>query len=144
MSSFIVETSSINQIVSFFKHAYDFPNNNKYRHCHITFFNRKLCTIGIDILNPGAFIQRMMQLNQLAVNSRYDEFDKTDEAPPFTPSFPEWDEMQVYKSLQCFLYQCAEEKAKDTKLYKILSDLLASWAKSIVSDLPPYNKAEWK
>ena len=52
-------------------------------------------------------------------------------------------DIQVLKSLQCFLYQCTEGTIPKRKLYKTLRDIERVLINDIISKLPEYDKAEW-
>lgn len=51
---------------------------------------------------------------------------------------------QFLKSLQCYLYQCCEGNVPDCDLYKELTNLKHTLQSYIISQMPEYNKAEWK
>jgi len=52
-------------------------------------------------------------------------------------------EVQVFKSLQCFLYQCAEGDVDEKPLYKALSAIKSRMASFIRQGTPEYEAAEW-
>ena len=52
-------------------------------------------------------------------------------------------EVQFFKSLQCFLYQCAEGDVDDRPLYKTLTAIQNLLAPFINTDSPEYDEAEW-
>ena len=52
-------------------------------------------------------------------------------------------EVQVYKSLQCFLYQCCEGDVDERPLYKTLSAIRELLAPFINENSPEYEAAEW-
>lgn len=84
--------------------------------------------------------QAMLKMNYDAVNSRYDEKTETTE-------FKMKDEKarltQVLKSLQCFLYQCAEGSIPKRKLYKAFKDIEVSIMSEIIETQTDYEKMEW-
>ena len=51
---------------------------------------------------------------------------------------------QFLKSLQCYLYQCCEGNVPDCDLYKELTNLKHTLQSYIISQMPEYDKAEWK
>jgi len=51
--------------------------------------------------------------------------------------------VQMYKSLQCFLYQCSEGDVDEKPLYKTLSAIRELLAPSVNEDSPEYEAAEW-
>jgi len=52
-------------------------------------------------------------------------------------------EVQFFKSLQCFLYQCCEGDVDEKPLYKTLSAIQNLLAPFINTDSPEYDAAEW-
>ena len=52
-------------------------------------------------------------------------------------------ETQMFKSLQCFLYQCAEGDVDEKPLYKTLSAIKGLLAPFINEDSPEYEAAQW-
>jgi hypothetical protein len=87
----------------------------------------------------------MFQLNIDGVNERYGE----GEAQKFrklnyhyTPAHGS--NIQVLKSLQCWLYQCMEGEVIKKPLYQFFDIVVEPHLmRSIISDLPEYNRAEW-
>ena len=51
--------------------------------------------------------------------------------------------IQVFKSVQCLLYQCSEENVPNQPLYKFLEELENLIARHIISEMPEYEKAQW-
>jgi hypothetical protein len=87
----------------------------------------------------------MFELNIQGVNERYGE----GEAQKFrklnyhyTPAHGL--NIQVLKSLQCWLYQCMEGEVVKNPLYQFFDIVIAPYLmSSIISDLPEYQRAEW-
>jgi len=52
-------------------------------------------------------------------------------------------EVQFFKSLQCFLYQCCEGNVDEKPLYKALDAIRDLLAPSINQDSTEYDAAEW-
>jgi hypothetical protein len=52
-------------------------------------------------------------------------------------------DMQFFKSLQCFLYQCCEGNVDERPLYKTLKALLELQAVSFNEKSPDYEAAQW-
>ncbi len=88
----------------------------------------------------------MFQLNCDGVNARYGE----GEAERFRPlDFKYKPEIylslvQVFKSLQCWMYQCCEGDVPKTKLYQFFTKIENHLALKIVMDLPEYDEAKWE
>ena len=97
--------------------------------------------------NPGGVFYKLNYLNRHALNQRYDEpIGKAS----YKFSSSEWaranykfSNIEVYKALTCFTYQCAEGSTVKRKLYKQLDQLENSLASFIISKLPEYDQASW-
>lgn len=48
-----------------------------------------------------------------------------------------------YKALQCLAYQCAEDGVIDSAIYAELREAISTIARTIVEDMPEYEKATW-
>lgn len=87
----------------------------------------------------------MFNLNIAGVNDRYGqgEAEKFRELNyHYTPAHGS--NIQVLKSLQCFLYQCMEGEVVNRLLYQFFDTVVEHHLMSnIISDLPEYNRAEW-
>ena len=138
MSSYKVDDSTINGILSFFR----FCNNySGARYDVITsmvkwqLVESRLCG---DFCGLG---QQMSEMNDAALAARYGDTEpewvyEHDYAAPPTP-------IQAYKSLKCFLYQCNEGGVPDMVLYQALSSVAATLAEGIVQGMAEYDKANW-
>ena len=136
MSSFIVSDKCIKNIIYnlFWDHEFkrtDFIlTRNGYK--NVEDFDRlaiELCT-----------------LNKEAVKQRYDEPEENDHIAireRFNWDGGKLDKYQALKSMQCLRYQCSEGNVPETKLYKMLEDLILTWMYYIFNQIPEYNKAEW-
>jgi hypothetical protein len=138
MSAFMVADTTINRIVSFLelKLLHDWPFlAEKFRRAGFEVHSEKFCSeLG----------RAMFQLNVRGVNARYgegeaQEFRNLDYR--YKPEFV--DVMQVYKSLNCWLYQCMEGDVPKDPFYKLMREVEATVAEFIVSRLPEYDCAEW-
>lgn len=88
----------------------------------------------------------LLSMNYEAVNQRYPD-DQEDGANcineyVFTPRYDD-SIFQMYKSVQCLLYQCSEGNVPETDLFKKLDRFEKIIAKKIVSSLPEYEAAKW-
>jgi len=84
---------------------------------------------------------QLWKMNYEAVNQRYKE---TDTAPDYVfPESPFCSEMQSYKSLRCYLYQCSEGDVPDSLLYKKLDSFSDKLGSSAASSTAEYSKADW-
>jgi hypothetical protein len=86
--------------------------------------------------------QRMLDLNQLALQYRYGDSPK--ELIYKFQTVP-CSKVQAFKALQCWLYQCAEGNIpEDSKLYDVFNTvILPEWAEYIAIRTPEYNSADW-
>lgn len=134
MSAFVVEDKTINRILSFI---------NRWRDG--SWYTERLFTAAeLNPDHPDAWErlgQSLLLMNYDAVNARYTEQDV-----PTVFEF-HWTEaetdIQVFKSMQCFLYQCSEGTVPERALYKALDQLKNGLAERIISNLPQYDKAIW-
>ena len=84
---------------------------------------------------------QLWKMNYEAVNQRYKE---TDTAPDYVfPESPFCSEMQSYKSLRCYLYQCSEGDVPDSLLYKKLDSFSDKLGSSAASSTAEYVQADW-
>jgi hypothetical protein len=103
---------------------------------------------GIDTTSYAwaeALGQAMFQLNIAGVNDRYGDgeagkFRELDYH--YQPAHDS--EIQVLKSLQCWLYQCREGEVVKRPLYTFFQNVVEPYLmSSIIADLPEYRAAEW-
>jgi hypothetical protein len=134
MSAFIVEQKTINKIVTWL--AQEVERN--------TWLWEKARLNGIVTANgqwQEQLAQAMYDLNFQAVNQRYSEENT---APPIQ-YHPELygSYLAVLKSLQCWLYQCAEGDVPGKPLYQFFEEVERYLALKIVYALPEWDKAAW-
>jgi hypothetical protein len=158
MSSFIVKPETINRIVTFLdtKTAGSDLYASSYRDLLKEYGLAPIDDKGMRILMietdewPQTLAKKLLDLNIEAVHQRYG--DTSIETMPgkvgqkledYAYRFNHSTLVQVYKSVQCLSYQCAEGNVPETQLYKFLEDLENTLAKEIVSALTEYNKAAW-
>jgi hypothetical protein len=139
MSAYVVEDKTINRIVYYLQFLH--PSSN---------VRRELLTVANldaedgDKLLAGA----MFMLNCNAVDQRYPGHAKSmpDAFRPLDYGYSPLlsTQIQVFKSLRCWLYQCSEGNIPDTSdLYKVMEKVSGHMALEIVSNLPEYEAAEW-
>ncbi len=132
MSSYIVETKTISRIISYLRHFGE------------SWEKRELEEIGYNFGLEGCAIlgNAMLALNKIATGMRYDENYLIIETEyKFETKLVS--KIQALKSLQCFLYQCNEGTADESKLFKTLEKVRCNLAERIVSELESYDEAEW-
>jgi len=104
--------------------------------------------LSMDIVEDG-FEEKlglaMFQLNIKGVNTRYSDkpaakFRQLDYSYQSAYVL----EMQVLKSLQCWLYQCTEGDVPNDPLYRFFEEVAAPrLMDKIIRRLPEYERAEW-
>jgi hypothetical protein len=106
-------------------------------------------TVVTHMLGPAAspahdvLGRRLWRMNATAVAARYRETrDECWRDYTFEPS-REAHPVRVLKSIECFLYQCAEEHVPRFTLYKRVSRKAGRLARHIVSESPAYADAKW-
>ncbi len=139
MSAFMVEDTTINRVVTWLK-----------REVATSRFTLDMLAreYGVNLTSDQwdkMLAQAMFQLNCDGVNARYGN----GEAEKFRPlNFTYRPEdcsslVQVFKSLQCWEYQCSEGDVPETKLYQFFEEVEHHLALKIVMNLPEYDKAKW-
>lgn len=131
MSAFVVEDKTINNVVGFL-------NDSR---------NRDLRKIVLEAAQLTDADERwheklgasMAIMNQDAVNQRYGENDEAH----YEFHFELADDIQVYKSLQCWLYQCCEGDVPERPLYRAFGELERRIGNRIIQRLPRYESAVW-
>ena len=87
----------------------------------------------------------MFQLNIDGVSDRYGEGQAAtfrDLHYQYTPVFGS--QIQVLKSLQCWLYQCMEGEVVKKPLYQFFDTIIVRYVmERIIQELPGYNGAKW-
>ena len=100
----------------------------------------------VPVINPidsKVLFGVMEAMNDQALNERYGDEPGTNVSTyPNNVSKPA-NMPALYKSLQCYLYQCCEGKVPETELYKTLENICNTFAKAIIQDLPEYETAVW-
>jgi hypothetical protein len=128
MSAFIVDGKTIDRIVTFI-----IDNRREFN---------GLTTSTVRPEGVGTVIgQQLYRLNTDAVNQRYTENDPGPRYH-FKP-VGKLSDIQAYKSISCFLYQCSEGDVPERPLFKELSELHDDLAHRIVGSTAPYDRAEW-
>lgn len=138
MSAFVVEDQTINTIVNFLAFKQN-SSNDAYWPKHIL-RDAGICLSGLK--NQKAFALSLHDLNVKAVSERYNEFEEY--AFTYRQTLPEQNIFQVYKSLQCWLYQCSEGTIPQRNdLYKLMEELAKQIAMYIVERTKQYDVAIW-
>jgi hypothetical protein len=133
MSAFVVEDKTINRIVTYLL------EDNRGGEYH----RRELAAlIGCSNENLAHELgTAMLLLNQQAVNERYGDEDL---GTNYTFKREPTTDVQAFKSLQCWGYQCSEGDVPETKLFKMMAKLESTWADAIIrKHVRAYEGAEW-
>ena len=138
MSAFVMSNESINRIVATMRAA----DKTSIWYTHITL---PTCFDGLSDAEIGL---SLWEMNIHAVSERYPN-DKPEELPgpieygyKHIPTMPAtW--IQLYKSIQCYLYQCSEGDTPGSPLFKTMDDYKNSLANMIVNNSPAYEKCQW-
>jgi len=87
-------------------------------------------------------VQELFDANHAAVNWRYYE---TTPPPALNIrfGFPEWTNYELFKALQCLLYQMNEGDIYESPIWQRLNTLCNDIATALISDHPEYQKAPW-
>jgi len=98
--------------------------------------------------NPGKVLVNLINLNRLSLDERYE--DSKDMYVGVNQVKAVWlskqlghNDVALYKSLSCFLYQACEGKAVKKSLYKTLSAIQDVFAHDLVRQVPGYEDAKW-
>lgn len=147
MSSFIVGAENIRQQAEFITcllndsqksinlyHIYSAPDSVKQVF--------KDCKAGLKY-DARKVYRKLYIANLKAYNGRYRNHDEVKTFDKYEPSEAPRDKIKLYKHIQCYLYQCAEDPVYNTPIYKAVQDLKNSLAESIINDLPEYEAAKW-
>ena len=123
MSSYIVDNLTINRFLS--------TIYNNYGNIWLNKMGKRLLRMNIK-----ATEQRYLQpyLTKSEVRKRIRSFKY---------QFVVVSDIQAFKSLSCFLYQCMEGKIEKTKLYRQMREIQTELGFKILKNLKEYENAEW-
>lgn len=141
MSSFIVNDQTLNEIVSCLR--------MRMHKMNWSGISRLISEAGYDITKDDSEWQRlgedMFWTNCIAVDERYGKGQAKDfrELNYEYKFLLDTDQIQAYKSLRCWLYQCCEGEAETSPLYELMNKIESRVATAIVSDMPRFENARW-
>lgn len=144
MSCFIVDADNIRQQVEFIAYLLNSPEGaerayNMYAPESVRAAFEACKTT--DGYSAHKIYRALYIANLRAYNGRYNEHVK--EFEKYTPSPLPQNMIALYKRMQCYLYQCAEDPIYNTDFYKAMEDLQNALAKGIICTLPEYEEADW-
>lgn len=139
MSSYVVSDKTIDSIVSLIGDSYRFQ---KYPLTRSIF--KPLVDLGYNLeLDEG--LQRlgfeMVSINHAAYNSRYKL--PADELPCYKMKYTWNSELQSFKNLNCFLYQCSEGPILRHPLYLALKQVEHNIAFALLTSSEEYKTCTW-
>jgi hypothetical protein len=130
MSAFIVDGKTIDRIVT-----YILDNRREFNGLTMTTTQPE----GI-----GSVIgQQLYRLNTDAVNYRYAEREESPGTRYHYKPAGKLSDIQAYKSISCFLYQCSEGDVPERPLFIELNKIHDDLAHRIVGGSAPFDRAEW-
>ena len=132
MSAFIVEKETVDRVVT---------AAIKLRGQHGRPTDRVDLVYGGTEYERQELGQKLYQMNCEAVGQRYRE-ENPIPMYRFRKRITD-SNIQLYKSIQCLLYQCAEGSVYKSDFYNELEQLQNRFANYILENTPEYDKAEW-
>lgn len=134
MSAYVCEDKTINRIVNGLEYAKEYGSRRDFAQPPL-----KLQEImGVDMSEFG---KKLHVLNCDAVAYRYNE--KVEFTYKYKSEFI-CTQIQLYKAIQCYLYQCSEgAKFQESDLFKGLEDYMGILARDLVEKTKEYESAEW-
>lgn len=141
MSAFWCGKETVNKILA----GIAFAQYNRHNYLQSYSLPASLNTGDLDKLTTLG--KKMLGLNAKALMSRYD--DELSNFIPEIESFKFSDQMppdiyQLYKSVQCLIYQCSEgDIPEKSQLYSDLNKLLDQIAHTITTNSEKYENAKW-
>ena len=145
MSSWIVSDNCINSFLTFLKNR-DLNNMCNNRNDYFKILKIDNCLyLSRDLERLG---RKMLKMNIEATEQRYTKpyLNKKEKATRIKAfRFKEFKalDVQVYKNLMCYLYQCAEGDIDKRKLYKQLRKIEDSLPSYIIRKSKEFDKANW-
>lgn len=134
MSAFLVEDETINNVVNWL-------NRELSKSYYLT---EELKKLGYGTCDMEKLAKDMFWLNIASLKQRYGSekgFRDLDFKYKFSYSKTE---IQILKSLNCWLYQCCEGNVVRQKLYRFFSEVIKVYLMSSIINKPPeYNNAQW-
>lgn len=142
MSAYVVDNETIDKIIAFIKvniinNLVNAPCLKEFLHATTNKEINRACQ------NLGT---KMYMLNVGSVRQRYDDADEAGmigQAYVYTAINKTVTDIEIYKAIQCWLYQSCEGEAINSSLYIDFREILFQIANSIIRSLPEYSKAEW-
>lgn len=152
MSAYIVDNETIHKLVAYFKKYPDLLGWDKAKS-----LQRKQECYDLEIVTPAEdkrnvwseFGSELRSMNVEAVASRYprsalDELPgKMDEHSYIHRACLRPSDVEAYKLLLSYLYQCSEGKIPESELFQTMEKSHYNLARKIIRALPSYESAIW-
>lgn len=90
--------------------------------------------------DPNKLGQKLWNMNVQAFSERYGE---NINVPEYEWSREYINDIQLIKTLHCFLYQCSEGSVPETPLYQQVKKYIYHLMEKYIMRLPEYSKADW-
>ena len=137
MSAFLVSMLTINRIVATLS---SLLRSDRYSYTAKRFAEAGIDTSQVDW--EARLAHAMFALNQEALYQRYGDPAEERFIYRLAPSLANL--YQALKSVDCWLYQCAEGNVPESKLYQFFRTVVRMWLlEIIVYRTPEYEQAEW-
>ncbi len=134
MSAFLVKDQTINTIVNWM--CRELPKD--------PYFIEQLEKLGYNLDNPRKLAKDMFRLNITSLNQRYGSAEGFRDLHFIYRVTLPVSNIQVLKSLQCWLYQCMEGNVVRKKLFRLFDEVIKVYLmNSIIYKLPEYDEALW-
>lgn len=97
-------------------------------------------------LDAQKIYEVLLDMNYKAVNARYSHDEHV--APSAMP-VGEWlrtyerKPWQMLKTMECYLYQCAEGEIPHSNLYKLIQTATNQYMKHLIGQIEDYANADW-
>lgn len=134
MSAFLVEDVTINRIVNWLLREL----SQSY------YLTEELKKLGYEVDDMERLAKDMFRLNLNSLKQRYGSAEGFRELC-FTYKYTSpVAKIQVLKTLQCWLYQCAEGNVVRKKLFRFFDEAVKMYLMSrVIYELPEYDEAKW-
>ena len=160
MSCFVVSKQSSAELAAFIEEVCDgIRYGNRYVHgidigreLYEEFQSRLFAFCGEKprCLCTGHYYAILREMNHDAFFDRYGEYEDFEGMYKISPDdMPEpkriWrtNPLQMFKHMECYLYQCCEGNWPETKLYELLKTMRNQYAYHILHSMPEYEAAVW-
>ncbi len=146
MSSFLMSFQSLSNLGNWFYFEND--THGTYKQCKkliLEYLNKITDTEKEEFINNWnkEFSKMLYDTNCYAINQRYG--DDLNNLPEFQYKEPKRvNKIQCLKSVQCWLYQCAEGDIDTTQIYKLMERIERILLNSIITELEEYKTARWE